>query len=416
MPTPRSGRTGTRFTIGMSTNDSFSWGAESLTRRERRRRARGDATRRSSLLGARAAAVIVDGFILVVPVFALAYLLSLAFPHRGFFFVSTSSSDYRGSTSAAFGLQIGLSGSLVISALSLSYFFMFEATRGQTIGKRLQGLRVQSAHGSRAGLTAVAARTLLRAIDGLVFYLLGALIAILTGSRRRRLGDWIGGTVVVRDEGAIDDGRSPPRWRLLAVPLAWTAAVFVAIFALGIGTVAGHDEQAIALVRSYLVARRDGNARLACSMLSPEQQRELVAIQTRDYASAKASRCPSLILGEEPRSHLLNPALSRFAAGPVIAHYNAAGLAVIESRSAPGLQLVAIFNDGRPLLDMRGAEKLGFVKGCAEPGSLTASQCGCVFTTWRAAGLLEQALAGRRTASMEASERTCLPAGLVTLS
>jgi uncharacterized RDD family membrane protein YckC len=400
----------------MGTNDSFSWGAESLTRSERRQRARGDSRSGSALLGGRAVAVIIDGLVLLVPVLAVAYLLSLAFPHRGFFFVSASSTDYEGSSSAEFGLRLGLSGALVISAISFSYFFLFEAARGQTIGKRLRGLRVESARGGRAGLTSVAARTLLRAIDGLFIYLLGALIAILTGSRRRRLGDWVGGTVVVRDEGAIDDGRSPPTWRLLAYPLAWSAAILIAIFALGIGTLAGHDEQAIALVRSYLSAREDGNGALACSMLSHEQQRELVAIQTRDYASAKASRCPSLILGEEPRSHLLNPALAGFAAGPVIARYDSAGVALIESRSAPGLQLVAIFKDGRPLLDMRGAQKLGFVKGCSEPGTLTPSQCGCVFTTWRTAGLLEQAFEGRHTASMEASERSCLPAGLATIS
>ena len=399
----------------MSTNDSFSWGADSLTRSERRQRARGDATR-SSLLGARAAAVVVDGFVLVLPVLAITYLLSLVFPHRGFFFVSASSTDEPGSSSAQFGVQLGLSGALVISALSLSYFFLFEAAGGQTVGKRVQRLRVRSAHGGRAGSTAVAARTLLRVIDGLAFYLLGALIAILTGSRRRRLGDWIGGTVVVADDGATDHCRSPRSWRLLAYPLAWTVAVFVAIFALGIGSVAGHDEQAIALVRSYLAARDDGHAALACSMLSHEQQRELVAIQTRDYANAEAGRCPAMILHEEPYSHLLNPVLAEFAKGPVIARYSNAGVAVVESRSAPGLQLVAIFQHGRPLLDMRGAQKLGFIKGCTKPGTLTASQCGCVFMTWRAEGLLEQALEGRISVSMRERERSCVPASAATLS
>jgi hypothetical protein len=58
----------------MGTNDSFSWGAESLTRSERRQRARGASARGSSLLGARAAAVIIDGFVLLVPVLAVAYL------------------------------------------------------------------------------------------------------------------------------------------------------------------------------------------------------------------------------------------------------------------------------------------------------------------------------------------------------
>jgi uncharacterized RDD family membrane protein YckC len=400
----------------MSTNDSFSWGAESLTRKTQPRSARSNSRPRSSLLASRAAAVILDGLILVVPVFAIAYLLSLAFPHRGFFFVSANSTAYRGSSATYAGLRIGLAGTLLISALSFSYFFLFEAVRGQTIGKRLQGLRVQSARGGQAGTTAIAARTLLRLIDGLAFYLLGALIAILTGSRRRRLGDWVGGTVVVHEEDAVDDARPLPRWRLLAYPLAWTAAALIAIFALGIDTAGAADEQAIALVRSYLKARGEGNGVLACSMLTPEQQRELVAIQTRDYRTAQAARCPSVILGREPRSHLLNPALAAFAVGPIISRYDKTGVAVIESRSAPGLQLIAIFHDGRPLLDMRAVQKLGFVHGCSLPGRLTALQCGCVFAEWRADGLLDQALEGQLTAAMQADERGCLASGIATTS
>lgn len=89
--------------------------------------------------------------------------------------------------SGSANLRLGLPGVLVISALTLSYFFLFEALRGQTIGKRRMGLRVQSAEGGPPGLNAISARTVLRLIDGLVFYAVGALIAGLSGSRRRRL-------------------------------------------------------------------------------------------------------------------------------------------------------------------------------------------------------------------------------------
>jgi uncharacterized RDD family membrane protein YckC len=391
----------------MSTNDSFTWGAEALDRGRRRRarrssgRRRGlDSSKRTSLLSARAAAVIIDGLVLVVPVFAIAFALSLIFPHRGFFFYSTGSS---GSSN----VRLGLPGALVVSALSLSYFFLYEALRGQTIGKRAKGLRVQATEGGPAGLNAISARTVLRLIDGLVFYGVGALVATLSGSRRRRLGDWLGGTIVVYDDAGEPDIPERPLWRVLAYPLSWTAAVLVAVFAFGLGTAAGADEQAISLVQSYVQARERGDGALACSMLSREQQRELVAIQTSDYRRASAARCPDLILSSDPASHLLNPNLPAFAAGPLSARYGSAGFALVRSRYEGDNALIVIFENGRAELDMRGVEKLEFVKGCVATGRAGAGLCGCLFSTLRADGTLESALRGVQTAAMLTDERRC---------
>src|SRR4051794_32635454 len=150
----------------MSSTDPFSWGAETLERagggRSRPRASR----RRVSLLGARAQAVVVDGLVLVAPLFAIVYLLSRAFPHLGF------AASIGGSSGS--GLHVGVSAALVVSALSLSYFFVFEALRGQTIGKRLARIHVRAAGGGPAGLNAISARTVLRLIDGLAVYLVGA--------------------------------------------------------------------------------------------------------------------------------------------------------------------------------------------------------------------------------------------------
>jgi uncharacterized RDD family membrane protein YckC len=173
-------------------------------------------------------------------------VLSITFPHHGFFFskhaVSVSSSGARTTNH-----RLGLPGFLVISAMSLSYFFLYEALRGQTIGKRAMRVRVCSVSGGRAGLNAISARTVLRFIDALpFFYLLGTLVALLSGSRRRRIGDWAGRTVVVHEEDAGDDASRPFTLRVALYPSLWVLGVLFAIFALGLGKAAGQREQAFA--------------------------------------------------------------------------------------------------------------------------------------------------------------------------
>ena len=80
-----------------------------------------------------------------------------------------------------------------------SYFIVLEwLWNGQTVGKRLFGLRVINEDGSPARFLAVFVRNLVRVADFLpAFYGLG-LIAIVVSPRSQRLGDLAAGTFVVR--------------------------------------------------------------------------------------------------------------------------------------------------------------------------------------------------------------------------
>lgn len=70
--------------------------------------------------------------------------------------------------------------------------------RGQTVGKRIFGLRVIDAGGRRLEFTQILLRNLLRLVDTLPFlYLLGGVSLVLT-RRCQRLGDLAADTVVIR--------------------------------------------------------------------------------------------------------------------------------------------------------------------------------------------------------------------------
>ena len=89
-------------------------------------------------------------------------------------------------------------GALAYFALVLLYYFVLEATTGQTIGKRLLGVRVVTVAGGPARPGPVALRTVLRVVDALPFlYLVGLIVILATGSRRQRVGDLAAGTTVV---------------------------------------------------------------------------------------------------------------------------------------------------------------------------------------------------------------------------
>jgi len=70
--------------------------------------------------------------------------------------------------------------------------------RGQTVGKRVLGLRVVDDRGFRLRASQVVVRNLLRLVDALpVFYLVGG-VAMALSRHCQRLGDVAAGTVVVR--------------------------------------------------------------------------------------------------------------------------------------------------------------------------------------------------------------------------
>jgi uncharacterized RDD family membrane protein YckC len=80
---------------------------------------------------------------------------------------------------------------------ALYYYFACESGAGQTVGKRAMNIRVVRTDGAPAGMREIALRTILRLVDGLFVYLVGLIVMLATRERRGRLGDLVGGTMVV---------------------------------------------------------------------------------------------------------------------------------------------------------------------------------------------------------------------------
>jgi uncharacterized RDD family membrane protein YckC len=130
----------------------------------------------------------------------LFYLVGLALAPR-----------YGGVTSGGYGFNLEGWPALIIITLTtlpaLAYFVLGEGLLGGTLGKVVAGIRVQRVTGGKIGLKSALFRTLLRIVDGAVFYVVGAIFVIVT-KRHQRLGDLAAGSVVVRRETA--------RWAMIA--------------------------------------------------------------------------------------------------------------------------------------------------------------------------------------------------------
>jgi uncharacterized RDD family membrane protein YckC len=92
--------------------------------------------------------------------------------------------------------RIVVSGSIT-GILAILYFIVMEATMGATVGKLVMGLRVVRDNGAPISWGESIVRNLLRIVDGLFAYLVGAII-IWNTARRKRLGDLAAHTVVVK--------------------------------------------------------------------------------------------------------------------------------------------------------------------------------------------------------------------------
>lgn len=99
---------------------------------------------------------------------------------------------------------------VLIAILLLGFGFLFFLYKlvleafwnGQTVGKRVVGIRVIKANGLPADFLQIVVRNLLRVVDYLPLqYLIGSL-AIAASQRSKRLGDMVAGTVVVRERRA----------------------------------------------------------------------------------------------------------------------------------------------------------------------------------------------------------------------
>mgnify|MGYP000518813489 CR=1 FL=1 len=111
-----------------------------------------------------------------------------------------------------------------------TYFFLAEATTGQTPGKRLAGLRVARRDGSVPGLGAIGTRNIVRVLEEPMI----ALIALVASGRRRRqrIGDLLAGTTVMRAADAPAPARSAA---VLAYPVLWAICGAALVLAVGPG-------------------------------------------------------------------------------------------------------------------------------------------------------------------------------------
>lgn len=131
-------------------------------------------------VGRRFVAVLIDGIILGVAGAPFA-----DYRHIHTAYGSSYSFHYRG------GSLFGLIG------IWLVYYAVMEATLGYTVGKMVMGIRVVQKDGSKCTWTSAIVRNLLRIIDGLFVYLVGAIL-VWSSPTRQRLGDRAADTVVIR--------------------------------------------------------------------------------------------------------------------------------------------------------------------------------------------------------------------------
>ena len=121
-------------------------------------------------------------------------------------------------------LKLTLAALLVAEALNTAIFFLYlwllEASFGATLGKAMVGIRVVRMT-ERTPLAALAIRNLLRIVDGLGFYLVGAVVAGCS-KVHRRVGDICAGTIVIEEH--FGD------WVKIAAFALWTAVLAGAVW------------------------------------------------------------------------------------------------------------------------------------------------------------------------------------------
>jgi len=127
-------------------------------------------------VGPRAVAIIIDTVIL----FIVGWIIALLF----------------GSTTTM-GFNLSGAPALLLFLIAFAYYIVMEAQKGATVGKMLLGLRVVKEDGSAIDWQASIVRNLLRIVDGLFIYLVGAIL-VWTSDKKQRLGDRLANTIVIK--------------------------------------------------------------------------------------------------------------------------------------------------------------------------------------------------------------------------
>jgi uncharacterized RDD family membrane protein YckC len=111
---------------------------------------------------------------------------------------STTNAD--GTTVHSAGASVSLTGPplIIFVALSFLYYLVLEALSGQTVGKRIMGLKVVTVDGRAPTLPEILLRTVGRIVDILpAFYLVGWIVLKQRRHPRQRLGDRLANTTVI---------------------------------------------------------------------------------------------------------------------------------------------------------------------------------------------------------------------------
>src|SRR5580704_5977833 len=160
-----------------------------------------------------------------------------------------------------------------VFALMFGYFAIFEIIwNGQTPGKRVVGIRAVKETGRPLTPSESIGRNLLRIVDQLpAFYAIGMLVALLN-AKNKRLGDFIAGSVVVRESSMKE---IKPIWHTAqSVAEAPAGGVRVSTAALSI--------EELALIDAFLHRRYD----LAPDVRSRMAGEILVRVQPKIVADA----------------------------------------------------------------------------------------------------------------------------------
>jgi uncharacterized RDD family membrane protein YckC len=86
---------------------------------------------------------------------------------------------------------------LLYFVIYIGYFAYLEGSKGQTIGKMVTKIKVVREDGMPIDMNQALTRNILRIIDGLFAYLIGAIL-IWRSDKKQRLGDNVAKTIVIK--------------------------------------------------------------------------------------------------------------------------------------------------------------------------------------------------------------------------
>lgn len=158
-------------------------------------------------VGIRFAATVIDGLVLSI----ISWILVSIVIGSAFSLIAPISSATTGDLNATIAqvsafvsqlsgaLSAGIAVATVITVIVwFFYYTLLEGRYGQTLGKWFCKIKVvKEADGAPISYGEAAIRTILRIIDGLIDYLIGAIL-IWTSEKKQRLGDRLAHTVVIQ--------------------------------------------------------------------------------------------------------------------------------------------------------------------------------------------------------------------------